>query len=360
MISRDVTLASRPLGRVRPGDFAVVTATVPPVRTGQVLVRNTWLSIDPSVRMRLGAQSPRGYLPSFHPGDTLAGLCIGEVVESAVDGFAPGDTVMHAQGYREYAVVDAAGGGLAGAGQLTSLDTSTHRPKDYLGVLGNTGMAAWAGLVEVAGLREGDVVWVSAAAGAVGSIAARLARLRGYTVIGSAGSPSKVARLLDEFHLDAAFDYHADDLTAALETVAPDGIDVYFDNVGGDHLEAALNVMRPGGRVAMCGAISDYDRDTPSPGPTNLFQIVSKSLTVRGFRSGEFTDRFDAMRTELGEYVAAGDLTLDETIYTGIYSAPDALVDLLNGRSFGKTLCCLADDDPTPAARASSTREALI
>ncbi|MCG7633267.1 NADP-dependent oxidoreductase [Gordonia McavH-238-E] len=362
MIGQAVILAARPKGHVSTSDFDVVMTTVPALQPGHVLVRNTWLSIDPSVRLRLGDASPRGYLPAFEAGQILEGLCVGEIVESRAAGFAPGDTVMHAHGYREYAVVDADSGGLAGAGRLTRVNPSEHHPKDYLGLLGNTGMAAWAGLVLVAQLREGDVVWVSAAAGAVGSIAARLARLRGHTVIGSAGSPEKVARLRDEFHLSAAFDYHTGDLTDTLEAIAPEGIDVYFDNVGGDHLEAALNVLRPGGRVAMCGAIADYDRDSPAAGPSNLFQVVSKSLTLRGFRSGEFTHRFGEMRDELGARLAAGDLTLDETVYTGIESAPAALVDLLNGRSLGKTLCRLtgAPDAGHPSPRRDQHARATV
>jgi NADPH-dependent curcumin reductase CurA len=210
-------------------------------------------------------------------------------------------------------------------------------PEAYLGLLGHIGLTAYAGLLEVAGLREGDVVWVSAAAGAVGSVAAQIAKARGHTVVGSAGSPEKVAYLLDDLGLDEAFDHSAGELPSLLRGAAPDGIDVYFDNVGGRHLEAALSALREGGRVALCGAVSEYE-DGRSTGPRNMFQIVAKSLQLRGFRAGTFADRTDEMRAGLAELQRSGDLTLREHVVDGLENAPDALLALLGGRNIGKVL----------------------
>jgi NADPH-dependent curcumin reductase CurA len=204
------------------------------------------------------------------------------------------------------------------------------------------GLTAYVGLVDGAQLREGDVVWVSAAAGAVGSLAAQIAKLRGHYVIGSAGSPAKVRHLLDELGLDAAFDYHDGPVEELLREAAPDGIDVYFDGVGGDHLRAALAVMRPWGRIALCGAISEYESAEPQPGPDNLFQAVANNLTLRGFRASAYLHRFPEARRELGAYLAEGRLSYRETIVDGLEHAPDALIRMLNGDTTGKTLVRIA------------------
>jgi NADPH-dependent curcumin reductase CurA len=200
------------------------------------------------------------------------------------------------------------------------------------------GLTAYVGLIDGAELREGDVVWISAAAGAVGSLAAQIAKLRGHTVIGSAGSPDKVRFLLDELGLDAAFDYHDGPVLDRLREAAPDGIDVYFDNVGGDHLQAALASMRRWGRIAMCGAISEYEHSEPQPGPTNLFQAVANDLTLRGFRASTHLERFPEAQRELGGYLAEGRLVYRETIVDGLEHAPEALARMIAGDTVGKTL----------------------
>ena len=211
-------------------------------------------------------------------------------------------------------------------------------PQAYLGVLGGNGLTAYAGLLRVSGLREGDDVWVSAAAGAVGSIVAQLAKLRGHRVIGSAGSAPKVAYLLDELKLDAAFDYHAGPVGDLLGQAAPDGIDVYFDNVGGDHLEAAIGALRRGGRVAVCGAVSEYDAAEPPPGPSNLFLLVAKDLEIRGFRGSSHVDLLDEMQRELGALLREGSLVWRETVVDGLEAAPEALARMMRGETTGKTL----------------------
>jgi NADPH-dependent curcumin reductase CurA len=203
------------------------------------------------------------------------------------------------------------------------------------------GLTAWSGLFSAAELREGDVVWVSAAAGAVGSLAAQFGKLRGHRVIGSAGSDEKVAYLLDELGLDAAFNHRAGPVADLLREAAPDGIDVYFDNVAGDHLEAALGALRPYGRAALCGAISDYERETPA-GPRNLFQATANNLTLRGFRGSAHLHLMAEMQRQVGGWLREGRLRYRETVTEGLEHAPRALVDMLAGRSIGKTLVRIA------------------
>jgi len=336
IISRQVHLASRPVGRVEVRDFRVVERTLADPVEGEILVRNLWVSVDAALRLRLDATPPQGYASPLPLDEPLMGLCVGEVLRSNAPGFAAGDVVIHLHGYRDHAVVSVNGPTLAGAGAPTVVDVKIAPPQAWLGVLGYTGLTAYAGLLDVAQLRAGDVVWVSAAAGATGSVAAQIARLRGHTVIGSAGTTEKVAWLRDELGLSAAFDHH-EDLRAALDRCAPDGIDVYFDNVGGDHLEAALYALREGGRVALCGAVAEYD-GTPSRGPRNMFQIVARSLQLRGFRSGHHVGRMDDMRRELGGWLRDGRLKFREQVFEGLESAPRAIVALLHGETTGKVL----------------------
>jgi NADPH-dependent curcumin reductase CurA len=206
-------------------------------------------------------------------------------------------------------------------------------------VLGMPGLTAYVGLLDIAALREGDVVFVSGAAGAVGSLAGQIAKLRGHTVIGSAGSPEKVRHVLDELGFDAAFDYHDGRVAELLAAAAPDGIDVYFDNVGGEHLEAAIGALRTYGRVAMCGAISVYNATEPPPGPRNMFQCVGKRLTLRGFIIRDHGDRADAFYREVGGWLREGRIKAPETIVEGgIEQAPQAFIDLLRGANTGKML----------------------
>jgi NADPH-dependent curcumin reductase CurA len=336
-MSTQVQLTSYPAGAIRETDFRLVDVEPPEPGPGEVLVRNTWTSVDPGMRLRLAAHAPVGYFAPFPLHAPLDGIMtVGEVVESYADGFASGDLVWHAAGWREHAVVRAGEPALRGLGTLTRLDGSAAPAHAYLGPLGGVGLTAYAGLLHAAELRPGDVVWVSAAAGAVGSIAAQIAKLRGHRVIGSAGSPAKVAYLRDELGLDAAFDYHDGPVVDLLRTAAPDGIDVYFDNVGGEHLEAALGALRRGGRAALCGAISNYER---APiGPRNLFQATANDLTLRGFRGSSHVDLIPDLHRDMGAWIAAGRVKTHETIFDGLDSAPHALVEMLAGATVGKTL----------------------
>ena len=292
---REVQLASYPDGEPRTSDFRIVDVPVREPGPGEVLVRNTWTSVDAGLRLRLAERAPAGYFPAFGLRAALDGIMtVGEVIESRADGFAVGDTVWHASGWRDYAVVAAGTPALGGLGTLTRLDTG-HRSRAALPRPARRhGPDRLRRAVRRGGAsRAGDVVWVSAAAGAVGSLAAQFAKLRGHRVIGSAGSDEKVSYLLDELGLDAAFNHRAGPVADLLRAAVPEGIDVYFDCVGGDHLEAALAALRPRGRVALCGAVSQYGR--PARGPANLFQATANDLTLRGFRGSSHLHRMGDM-----------------------------------------------------------------
>jgi NADPH-dependent curcumin reductase CurA len=339
LTGREVQLARYPRGEVEPLDFRVVEVEVPEPGPRQVVVRNTWTSVDPGLRLRLRERSPQGYFAAFPLAAPMDGiLSVGEVVASCAEGFAPGDTVRHASGWRDYAVVEAGTPYLSGLGTLTRVDPDAAPAQAYLGLLGGTGLTAYVGLFDAAGLREDDVVWVSAAAGAVGSLAAQMAKIRGHVVIGSAGSDEKVAYLREELGLDAAFNYRSGPVAKLLGEAAPDGIDVYFDNVGGDHLAAALDALRRWGRVAICGAIAEYSDAEPPPGPSNLFLAVAKDLTLRGFRGSSYLHRLEDMTRDVTGWRREGRLGHRETIIEGLERAPEALARLMRGETTGKTL----------------------
>jgi NADPH-dependent curcumin reductase CurA len=340
---REVHLNCYPRGDVTIDDFAVVEVEVGEPGPGEVLVRNTWTSVDPALRLRFAPDAPPGYFPAFPLESPLDGIItVGEVVDSQAEGFAAGDTVWHAAGWRDYSIVTAGAPALNGLATLRVLDTERAPAQAYLGPLGGMGLTAWAGLFEAAELRQGDVVWVSAAAGAVGSLAAQFAQLNGNRVIGSAGSAAKVDFLLGELGLDAAFDYRVGPIAEQLDAAAPEGIDVYFDNVGGEHLEAALGALRPGGRVALCGAVSTYETVEPSPGPSNLFQATANQLTLRGFRGSAHVDLLEEVQERVAGWLASGELRYRETVTDGLENAPRALVEMLAGRTTGKTLVHIA------------------
>jgi NADPH-dependent curcumin reductase CurA len=277
----------------------------------------------------------KSYAPPYQIGEPLYGGAVGEVVASNADGFAPGDTVRHELGWRELAVVEAR--------QARKVDTDLAPASAYLGVLGMPGLTAYVGLLDIAALKAGDVVFVSGAAGAVGSLAGQIAKLRGHTVIGSAGSPEKVAHIRDELGFDAAFDYHDGPVYKQLRAAAPDGIDVYFDNVGGDHLEAAIGSLNTYGRVAMCGSISTYNATEAVPGPRNMFEVVTKRLTLRGYIIMDHYDRHRAFVQEVGAWLRDGKVKFRETIVDGgVEAAPQAFIDLLRGANTGKMVVRLA------------------
>ncbi len=334
--SREVRLASRPVGEPTPADFDLVAVEPPPLAPGQILVRNTWMSVDPYMRGRMDAGE--SYIPPFALGGPLEGGAVGEVVESRADEVPVGATVSHFLGWREHAVVDAAAASI--------VDLGVAPAQAYLGVLGTPGLTAWAALTDVAPVRAGDVVLVSSAAGAVGSVAGQLARRLGAArVIGTAGGSHKVERLAG-LGFDAGIDYKAGPLAKQLPEAAPDGIDVYLDAVGGGHLEAAIDSLRVGGRVALVGAIGEYNATAPVPGPTNLYEVVKKQITLRGMLVSTYLPRFPEYLAQAGPWLADGTLRREETVFDGIDQAPRALIDLLRGAGVGKMIVRLGEDRP--------------
>ncbi|MEV7231768.1 NADP-dependent oxidoreductase [Polymorphospora sp. NPDC051019] len=328
-VGREVHLASRPAGRAGADNFAVVEVPVPEPGPGQLLVRNVVMSVDPYMRGRMN--DVKSYVPPFRVGAVLDGGAVGEVVATGAGTRRQrGELVLHGLGWREYAVVDDA--------SARPVDPELAPPSAYLGALGMPGLTAYAGLVDVAGLKPGETVFVSGAAGAVGSLAGQIAKLRGAArVVGSAGSAAKVQRLY-ELGFDAAFDYHDGPVRESLAAAAPDGIDVYFDNVGADHLEAALSALRVHGRVAMCGAIAQYDTDEPPAAPRNLALAIGKRLTLRGFLVSDHDHLRDEFVAEVGGWLRGGELRYDETVVDGLENAPAAFLGLLRGDNLGKML----------------------
>ncbi|GAA0376095.1 NADP-dependent oxidoreductase [Microbispora corallina] len=330
MRTREIRLASRPKGWPEPADFDLAETDLPEPAEGQVLVRNLFMSVDPYMRGRMN--DVKSYVPPYRLGEPLEGGAVGEVVDSRAPGLAKGDVVLHNHGWREHALLDA-------RAVRKVPDVPGVSPSAYLGVLGMPGLTAYAGLLDVAGFKDGDAVFVSGAAGAVGSLVGQIARLKGASrVIGSAGSAAKVAFLTERLGFDAAFDYRDAPVAEQLAAAAPDGIDVYFDNVGADHLEAAIGALRPHGRVALCGAIAVYNRADPQPGPRNLSLAIGRRLTLRGFIVGDHYSRMPAMVDEVGAWLREGRIVYQETVADGLDNAPAAFIGMLRGENVGKMI----------------------
>jgi len=331
--SREVRLKSRPVGLPTAENFDLTTVTLPPLAQGEVQVRNDWMTVDPYMRGRMN--DAKSYSPPFALGEAMHGGAVGRVIASEDPGFKVGDLVQSNYGWREAFN--------AHASMVQKLDPMGLPAQAFLGVAGMPGMTAYAGLLRVAALKEGDVVFVSAASGAVGSMVCQIAKLRGHKVIGSAGGADKVRFLKEELGVDEAIDYKAvPSLMKALEQAAPEGIDVYFENVGGEHLEAALNSARPFARFALCGMISMYNATTPPPGPRNIALAVGKQIRMEGFIVSSHYDLLQAFHHDLAEWHAAGKLKWKETVVEGIERAPEAFLKLFSGENFGKMLVKLS------------------
>ena len=327
--SREVRLARRPVGAPQPSDFEVAEAQVAALSSGEVQVRNAWMSVDPYMRGRMYDRP--SYVPPFEVGKVMQGGAVGRVTASSDPGFREGDLVSSMFGWRESFN--------ARAEHLQKLDAHGLPEQAFLGVAGMPGMTAWAGLLKVAAMKEGDVVFVSAAAGAVGQVVCQIARLKGASrVIGSAGGAEK-GEWLREIGCDEVIDYKAEpDLNAALARAAPKGIDVYFENVGGEHLVAALNAARPFARFAMCGSISGYNAEKPEPGPPNLMLTVGKRLRLQGFIVSDFFGDQPEFVREMTGWIQGGQVRWKETVDEGIDAAPGAFMKLFKGENLGKML----------------------
>ncbi|WP_338538992.1 NADP-dependent oxidoreductase [Janibacter terrae] len=326
--TRQIVLASRPTGAPTSDNFRLEDVDLPELAEGQVLVRNVVMSVDPYMRGRMN--DVKSYVAPFRVDAPLDGGAVGQVIASRSPDVVVGQHVLHGSGWREHAVLP--------SGSVTVVDTDRAPASAYLGVLGMPGLTAYVGLTAVAEMREGDTVFVSGAAGAVGQLAGQIAKALGAgRVVGSAGSDDKVARVL-ELGYDEAFNYKTAPVSEGLLAAAPDGIDVYFDNVGGDHLEAAISSLRLHGRVALCGAISQYNATDPTPGPRNLMQAIGKGLTLRGFIVGQYPRLAGEYRERAAGWLAEGRLQADETFRDGLDAAPQAFMDLLEGANTGKML----------------------
>jgi len=324
MQSREVHLVKRPDGMPRPSDFEIKEIALPDPGDGQVLVRNIYLSIDPATRPRL----TRGQ----ELNTAMGGFALGRIVKSRAPNLKEGDIVRGAFGYREAYVADAR--------HVAKVDADPKLPLTaYMHVMGGAGFVAYGGLLEIGRMKSGEQVFVSTAAGSVGSLAAQIARLKGCAVIGSTGSDDKVA-WLQSLGLDAVINYKNEPIRDALEKATPKGIDVYFDNVGGDHLEAALRRMNPLGRVAVCGMISTYNDQ--QIGVRNLSSIIYGRINIRGFVTADFPHLLPQFTEEMTGWLRDGKIRYQETFFEGIENAPTALIGMLNGANTGKTLVRLA------------------
>lgn len=328
MKTREIRLASRPVGMPQAENFVLADAELPPLGESEVRVRNAWMSVDPYMRGRM-VDAP-SYVPPFALGEALQGGALGEVIESRAGALPVGTKVESMLGWREMAQ------GPATAFQHLQMIEGVPE-QAYLGVLGMPGLTAWAGLHEVGQLKEGDTVFVSGAAGAVGSLVCQLAKLANCTVVGTAGSDAK-CEMLRRLGVDHAINYKAGDLHRRVRDAVPKGIDVYFDNVGGEHLEVAIAVARPWARLVECGMIAQYNTGGPTPGPANMTLIIGKRLRLQGFIVFDFMHKRADFLAEVGPRVAAGSIMAEETVVDGIDRAPEAFLGLFSGANTGKML----------------------
>jgi NADPH-dependent curcumin reductase CurA len=325
-VNRRVTLAARPVGFPRESDFALDEAEVPSPGPGEVLVRSRWVSVDPYQRGRMG--TARSYARGLELGDVVTAQAVGDVLESADTRFAPGDTVVGQLGWQDYAV--------ARAGSLRKVPAGIE-PQLALHVLGTTGLTAYFGLLDVARPVPGDTVVVSAAAGAVGSVAGQLARIAGCRTVGIAGGADKLEDVRALYRFDEAIDYKAGDVRAAVKEACPEGVDVYFDNVGGDVSAAVHPRLSVGARIAICGQVSQYNLERP--GPTfHPAALVVHRARMEGFLVSDFAHRFGEALPRLARWVAGGEIRYREHITDGLENAPRAFIGMLNGENRGKAL----------------------
>ena len=333
--SRQIHLAKRPVGLPQADSFELVEVELPELGAEQVRVRNLWMSVDPYMRGRM--YDRKSYAPPFALGEVMPAGAIGRVEASTSAALPEGCLVSSMCGWRDAFVAD--------ANTLRKLPELGIPPQAFLGVLGMPGMTAYTGLHQLGEVKADDCVFVSAASGAVGSLVAQLAKLEGCRVIGSAGSDDK-CEWLRSVGVDVAINYKAHAgakaLTQALLEAAPEGVDLYFDNVGGDHLQAALEAMNTRGRVVCCGMIAQYNATEPPPGPTNLAHIVSKKLRLQGFIITDYMEGYGAFVQAVAPLVAAGKLQYRETVFEGLERAPEAFLGLFSGANTGKMLVKLS------------------
>lgn len=332
-INSQFKLAARPQGSVKASDFNHVTEQLRDLQAGEVLIKNLYISLDPAMRGWMN-ESKNSYMPPVAIGEVMRALAVGQVVESNNPKFAVGEHVSGILGMQEYAYSDGNG--------ISKVDPKLAPLPLYLSTLGMPGMTAYFGLLEVGQPKEGDTVVISGAAGAVGTIVGQIAKIKGARVVGIAGGADKVRYLTEELGFDAAIDYKSEDVSAALKQHCPKGIDVYFDNVGGDILDAALAQLAFGARVVICGAISQYNNTTPIKGPSNYLNLMVKRATMKGVMVSDFYPRAMEAAMVMGGWIMSGKLKSREDIVEGLANFPDAFQKLFTGENNGKLILKVA------------------
>lgn len=327
-ISTQVHLVSRPIGWPTAENFRTITVELDELSAHQVRVANEFISVDPYMRGRMS--SGKSYITPFELGRAMTGGAVGRIVASRAESLPVGTLVVHQEGWRDVAQGD--------ADQFQAVNELPNAPSSlYLGIVGMTGLTAYVGLTDIGPVAEAETVFVSGAAGAVGSAAGQIARLLGAKrVIGAAGSQEKVTRLKEKYGFDAALNYKTAPVREQLPELAPEGVDVFFDNVGGDHLEAALDVMNDHGRLVLCGAISQYNATAPEAGPDNMVNVITRSLTLRGFTLGHHLHALEEYQERVRAWLSAGKVEYEETVVDGIDHAVDAFLDMMRGVNTGK------------------------
>ena len=346
IVSREIHLKQRPVGMPTESNFELVKVNVPDPNDGEFLVRNIWMSVDPYMRGRM--KETKSYIPSFRLGQPLEGGCVGRIIKSKNNEFKVGEYILGNFGWREYWLSN-------GSNDVMKIDPKMAPIQWYLGILGMTGLTAYVGLLKIAellnGNRDNNTIFVSAAAGAVGSVACQIAKIKGYRVIGSVGSQDKVKWLLDQAGINYAFNYkeigggrEENNISSELRKSCPDGIDIYFDNVGGKHLEAAIDNMKVFGRIVLCGMISQYNLSSLPVGPSNLFLAITNRLKLQGFIVRDHYNMLNEFYADMSKWVNDGKIKWKETVFEGLGNAPKAFLALFKGENTGKMLVKIGPD----------------
>ncbi|MGB6528029.1 MAG: NADP-dependent oxidoreductase [Candidatus Nitrosopolaris sp.] len=346
VVTHEIRLKERPVGMPTNENFELVEVQIPEPRDGEFLVRNIWMSVDPYMRGRMTER--KSYVPPFELGKVLEGGCVGKVVESKNNQFAVADYALGMNGWREYWISE----GNPASG-VSKIDPNMGPIQLFLGIFGMTGLTAYVGFLSIGQLKEGESVFVSAASGAVGSVVCQIAKAKGCYVVGSAGSKEKVSWLINNVGIDHAFNYKElmdDTISTELRKAyshhssEEEGIDLYFDNVGGKHLEAALDNMKVFGRIVLCGMISQYNDTSPTLGPANIFLGITKRLRLQGFIVRDHYDVINKFLDDMAKWVKEGKIKWKETVFEGLENSSKAFIARFNGENFGKTLVKIGPD----------------
>lgn len=337
-VSREICLTEFPEGMPKDNNFKLQQVEIPePTKDGEFLVRNIWMSVDPYMRGRMRKEG-NSYIPSFKLNEPLEGSCIGQVVASKNNQFAVGEYVLGMFGWREYWLSN-------NGSNVIKVDQKIAPIQSFLGTFGMTGLTAYVGLLKIGELKDHDTVYVSAASGAVGSIVCQIAKIKDCHVIGSAGTDEKIKWLVNKAGIDYAFNYkRVNDISTKLGKICPEKIDIYFDNVGGKQLEAALNNMKTFGRIVLCGMISQYNANSQSLGPSNLILAITNRLKLQGFIVRDHYDMLNEFHRSMSKWVSEGRIKWEETVVEGIENAPKAFIGLFKGENFGKMLVKIGPD----------------